>query len=136
MYISNPLNGRGVDNFFGNFADAWSAVNNFLQGKATGIEEVDKPAARTMFKKGAALYNAGDYAHAYDEFTRCAQLYQDSALTFSRAQCLRNLGGRREDAIALFKQYLAEGGGTRSNEAAFYIQELRNQGAISQTKKV
>lgn len=27
---------RGVDNFFGNFYDAWSGVNNLLQGKAEG----------------------------------------------------------------------------------------------------
>ena len=26
----------GVDNFFNNFADAWSAINNLLQGKVAG----------------------------------------------------------------------------------------------------
>ena len=33
---------RGVGNFFSNFSDAWSAVNNFLQGKVeAGFEDVD-----------------------------------------------------------------------------------------------
>jgi len=41
---------RGVDNFFGNFADAWSAVNNFLQGKVTaGVYDVMRVGTNTVF---------------------------------------------------------------------------------------
>lgn len=41
---------RGVDNFFGNFADAWSAVNNFLQGKGTaGVYDVMRVGTNTVF---------------------------------------------------------------------------------------
>lgn len=107
-----------------------------LKGPAkTGIEDVDAGAAKAIFDKGAALYDAGDYAHAYDEFMKAYNVAQRPGLLFSAAQALRNLGARREEAIALYKQYLAKGG-DRQDEARFYIQELTNQGAISPTKKV
>lgn len=41
---------RGVDNVFGNFADVWSAVNNFLQGKGTaGVYDVMRVGTNTVF---------------------------------------------------------------------------------------
>jgi len=41
---------RGVTNFFNNFADAWSAINNMLQGKFTlGFEDVTRVSANTLF---------------------------------------------------------------------------------------
>jgi phospholipid-binding lipoprotein MlaA len=41
---------RGVTNFFANFADAWSAINNMLQGKITlGFEDVTRVTANTLF---------------------------------------------------------------------------------------
>ena len=41
---------RGVDNFFGNFADAWSAINNFLQGKGTaGVYDIMRVGTNTVF---------------------------------------------------------------------------------------
>lgn len=40
----------GVDNFFGNLADAWSAVNNLLQGKGeAGMSDVTRVALNTTF---------------------------------------------------------------------------------------
>ena len=47
---------RGVDNFFGNFADAWSAVNNFLQGKGTaGVYDIMRVGTNTVFGLGGVL---------------------------------------------------------------------------------
>lgn len=47
--VPEPIR-RGVDNFFGNFADAWSAVNNFLQGKGTaGVYDVMRVGTNTVF---------------------------------------------------------------------------------------
>jgi phospholipid-binding lipoprotein MlaA len=41
---------HGVDNFFGNMADAWSAVNNFLQGKGTaGVYDIMRVGTNTVF---------------------------------------------------------------------------------------
>jgi len=41
---------RGVTNFFNNFADAWSAINNMLQGKfALGFEDATRVGANTLF---------------------------------------------------------------------------------------
>lgn len=40
----------GVNNFFGNFSDAWSAVNNFLQGKAEhGFSDIMRVSTNTVF---------------------------------------------------------------------------------------
>lgn len=47
---------RGVDNFFGNVADAWSAVNNFLQGKGTaGVYDIVRVGTNTVFGLGGVL---------------------------------------------------------------------------------
>jgi phospholipid-binding lipoprotein MlaA len=41
---------RGVTNFFANFADAWSAINNMLQGKFTlGFEDVTRVTTNSLF---------------------------------------------------------------------------------------
>lgn len=43
----------GVTNFYGNFADAWSAVNNLLQGKlADGAQDVMRVGTNTLFGVG------------------------------------------------------------------------------------
>lgn len=44
---------RGVTNFFNNISDAWSAVNNFAQGKgANGFQDVTRVAVNTVFGLG------------------------------------------------------------------------------------
>ena len=41
---------RGVSNFFGNASDAWSAVNNFLQGKFDrGLHDIVRVGTNTLF---------------------------------------------------------------------------------------
>ena len=62
---------RGVDNFFANAADAWSAVNNVLQGKfAEGIDDVTRVGTNTLF----GLFGIVDVAsemgldHRYEDF--------------------------------------------------------------------
>lgn len=46
----------GVHNFFGNVADAWSAVNNLLQGKpANGLHDVMRVGTNTVFGFGGLL---------------------------------------------------------------------------------
>lgn len=47
---------RGVGNFFGNFSDAWSAVNNLLQGKAErGVQDIMRVSINTLFGLGGVL---------------------------------------------------------------------------------
>ena len=48
-----------------------------------------------------------------------------AGILFSRAQSLRKLGGRREEAIALYEQYLARSDGTRKKDAEAALAELR-----------
>ena len=101
-----------------------------LQGPgASGDADVDNANARTAFNRGAELYASGDYAHAYDEFTKAGEIEDKPGIVFSRAQALRRLGGRREEAIALFEQYLASGDPTRADDARRHLDELRTQGA-------
>jgi tetratricopeptide (TPR) repeat protein len=101
-----------------------------LRGPAvTGVEDIDNAAGKALFDKGAAHYDAGEYAHAYDEFTRAWGLTHRPGLQFSRGQALRRLGGRRDEAIALYEQYLALGDGKRAEETARHLHELRTQGA-------
>lgn len=62
---------RGVANFFNNAADAWSAVNNFLQGKATaGAHDVMRVGVNTLFGLGGFLDPASEmgFEHSYEDF--------------------------------------------------------------------
>ncbi|MGZ8635175.1 MAG: peptidoglycan-binding protein, partial [Solirubrobacteraceae bacterium] len=91
-------------------ADAKAALLELRTPEATGDANVDTATARGIFNKGGALFEAHDYAHAYDEFTKAGEITDRPGILFSRAQSLRKLGGRREEAIALYEQYLAKGG--------------------------
>jgi phospholipid-binding lipoprotein MlaA len=62
---------NSVDNFFGNFADAWSAVNNFLQGKVgNGFHDVIRFGTNTVFGLGGTLDVATEFGldHQYEDF--------------------------------------------------------------------
>ena len=110
-------------------ADARAALAQLRTPAATGDEAVDTATAKGIFDKGGALFGAGDYAHAYDEFTKAGELADRPGILFSRAQSLRKLGGRREEAIALYEAYLARGGGTREADARAALAQLRTPAA-------
>ncbi len=63
--------------------------------------------AKDFLAKGRKLYGQGKYALAYDEFAKAYQLDPDKAYLYNMAQSLRLTGGRREDAIRLFQQFIA-----------------------------
>ena len=121
LYEQYLANGAGTRD-----ADAKTALLELKTPEATGDADVDTATARTIFNKGGALFEAGDYAHAYDEFTKAGELTDRPGILFSRAQSLRKLGGRREEAIALYEQYLANGGGTRDADARAALAALRS----------
>jgi len=61
----------GIDNFLGNAADAWSGVNNFLQGKfAKGFEDVMRFGTNTVFGLGGFMDVATEMGldHQYEDF--------------------------------------------------------------------
>ena len=89
----------------------------------------DNEAARKLFMKGAAEYEKGQFGHAYDSFTQAYEISPRSGLVFSRAQALRKLGGRRDDAIPLYEQYLAIPDITRKQDAESALAELRPSAA-------
>ena len=106
-------------------ADATAALNE-LEAHATGDAAADLNQARADFDKAAAEYNRGDYAHAFDDFQKSAELAPGHpALLFSEAQALRRLGGRRDEAIKLYEAYLASGETKRADDARTAIAELR-----------
>ncbi len=46
----------GIHNFFGNFADAWSAINSFLQGKVgNGVSDLMRVATNTTIGLGGLI---------------------------------------------------------------------------------
>jgi phospholipid-binding lipoprotein MlaA len=62
---------RSVTNFFNNFSDAWSAINNMLQGKfALGFEDATRVGANTLFGLGGILDVASEMGleHHYEDF--------------------------------------------------------------------
>ena len=62
---------RGVSNFFNNFADAWSAINNMLQGKISlGFEDATRVGANTLFGLFGVLDVASEMGldHHYEDF--------------------------------------------------------------------
>jgi phospholipid-binding lipoprotein MlaA len=62
---------RGVSNFFSNFADAWSAINNMLQGKFEhGFEDATRVGANTLFGLFGILDVASEMGldHHYEDF--------------------------------------------------------------------
>ena len=62
---------RGIDNFFGNAADAWSSVNNLLQGKfeASG-QDLIRFGTNTIFGLGGVIDVATEMGldHQYEDF--------------------------------------------------------------------
>ena len=62
---------RGFDNFFGNAADAWSSVNNLLQGKfeASG-QDLIRFGTNTLFGLGGVIDVATEMGldHQYEDF--------------------------------------------------------------------
>ena len=62
---------QGVQNFFNNFADAWSAVNNLLQGKVElGLQDVVRVSVNTLFGLGGVFDVASEMGidHHYEDF--------------------------------------------------------------------
>ena len=104
-------------------ADAESALAE-LKATPTGDDAADTASGRAHFNKGAALYEVGDYAHAADEFEIAGEYADRPALLFSRAQALRKLGGRREEAMALYEAYLATDNPVRKADAESALAEL------------
>jgi phospholipid-binding lipoprotein MlaA len=68
--IPQPIR-LGVANFYNNFADAWSAINNLLQGKVeAGLEDATRVGANTLFGLFGVLDVASEMGldHHYQDF--------------------------------------------------------------------
>ena len=62
---------RSVGNFFNNFSDAWSAINNLLQGKfEAGFEDITRVSTNTLFGLFGVLDVASEMGleHHYEDF--------------------------------------------------------------------
>lgn len=59
--VPSPVR-RGVNNFFGNFSDVWSAVNNLLQGKFTNsLQDLVRVGTNTLFGLGGFIDVASEF---------------------------------------------------------------------------
>jgi tetratricopeptide (TPR) repeat protein len=95
---------------------------------ATGDEATNAAAAGALFDKGAAYFAAGQYALAYDEFSKASEISSRTGLIYDKAQSLRHLGGRHDEAVKQYEEYLARPDGAHKSEAAFWLNELRQSG--------
>ena len=111
-------------------SEAKQFINELQVPTETGDLEKDTAIGKSIFDRGAAYYEKGDFAHAYDEFSRSWELTQRPQLQFSRAQSLRRLGGRTDEAIDLYQDYIDSGQTARAAEARQFIDQLRAQGAV------
>ena len=73
----------------------------------SGDSAIDMAMVNALYRDGQAKYQEGDYIRAFDEFSKAWEITSDPALLFNRAQALRLAGGRREEAITLYEQFVA-----------------------------
>ena len=104
-----------------------------LQGPGkSGDAKKDDQATSDLFKQGQELYAAEQYAQAYDAFSKAHEISGEIEFQFNRAQCLRFLGGRRSEAIALFEEVLTKDLPDETRKAVKrYIDDLRGPAARS-----
>jgi tetratricopeptide (TPR) repeat protein len=107
--------------------DTLAALDRAAPWTAT---DVDTANVTRIFDAGKALYMAGDYGRAYDEFTKAWEINGDLAVLWNRAQALRLAGGQREAAIRLYEQFLASNADAdaQRSEARTHLEELRGPG--------
>lgn len=104
--------------------DAEELIAEVRGADPTGDRAADGAAAEKVFREGEAAYRRQDFAHAYDAFTRTERLFETPELLFNRAQALHELGGHEQEAIALYRQYLATGDTKRRDDAERWLAEL------------
>jgi len=109
-------------------ADANRFIGELATPESTGDVDKNLELSKSIFEKGARFYEANDFSHAYDEFTRSYELTERPPLLFSRAQAMRRMGGRREQAMELFQQYLDTGDTKRAADAKAILDDLRTKG--------
>jgi tetratricopeptide (TPR) repeat protein len=70
----------------------------------SGLANADETDARAHYDRGAALYEAGEYTQALDEFIAARRASQLVALEFNIGRCYERLH-RIEEAIAAYRRY-------------------------------
>ena len=95
----------------------------------SGDAKKDETAEAEIFKDAQAAYEAEDWAAAYDGFTKAWQVTHSAEMVWNRAQALRLLGGRREEAIKLYQSVLTMAVPEETKKAArIFIAELKGPG--------
>lgn len=95
----------------------------------SGDEKKDATTEEALYKDAQAAYQAENYAVAYDGFTKAWQVTHSAELVWNRAQALRLLGGRREEAIKLYQSVLAMQVPEETKKSArIFIAELKGPG--------
>jgi tetratricopeptide (TPR) repeat protein len=103
-----------------------------LQDPGASSDEAGAPGrARAAFDKGAEAYRKSEYGRASDYFGQASSIIDSPDLLFNRAQALRKMGGRSDDAIALYERYLASNPqGRHRADAERALRALRQFGAM------
>lgn len=93
---------------------------------SSGDQKQDETAEHELHVDAKAAFNAGNYGVAYDLFSKSWEIQHDPAVLWNRAQSLRLLGGRREEAIKLYQEFLTMNVPDDAKKAArVHIAELK-----------
>jgi len=124
---------KGVGNFFANFADAWSAVNNLVQGKfEASLEDVTRVAANTLFGLFGVLDVASEMGldHHYEDFGQTLGRYGVGAgayivLPILGPSTVRDAAAITVDRMAAPTAFIDGGAGTVLGITALQIVNTR-----------
>lgn len=123
---------RGVGNFFANFQDAWSAVNNMLQAKFdAGLQDVMRVGTNTLFGLFGVVDVASEmgFDHHYEDFGQTLGRWGVGAGAYVVLPLLGPSSVRDAAAMPLDRtaspSLLINGGGTQAGVLALQVINTR-----------
>jgi peptidoglycan hydrolase-like protein with peptidoglycan-binding domain len=99
QYVQRGSNGPRL-------VDALDFIGELSGPSSTGDAAKDAEIAKALHEKAIETAYGGDYRHALDYFEQASQLHDRQETTFDMALMLKAMGGRREEAIAMFQRFL------------------------------
>ena len=107
---------------------AYKRLGKLPEARAA-LRKITPADAGVWLQMGLLSIGEGVPQQAEQEFSRAWELTERPGLQFSRAQALRRLGGRTQEAIDLYQAHIDSGETRRAAEAGAFIERLNAQGA-------
>jgi tetratricopeptide (TPR) repeat protein len=124
-YVQRGANGQRL-------IDALDFIGELSGPSSTGDAAKDAEMAKALHEKGLETAYGGDFRHALDYFEQASQLSDRPETTLDMGLMLQAMGGRREEAIAMFHRLLkGPKTGGQVKKAFKALDELQDPGAIT-----